>query len=135
MNRNRIWIELDRPLSDVHGEELARKASLMVNRMGVPWPNPIFWSEHSKMFCFVTDEAGSFEEAGDNGHWYNLDWLAKEEPRPSLTKLAPIEGTATVTVLMHEDDSTLLLAALTAMEEGDDLEMPTLAHPFSVTVA
>ena len=74
---NRIWIELEIPKSNEHGDTIAAQASILLKLMGVDYSDPaVFWDSHKQSFCFTVDKAGSFYEASDNGHWYNLDYLA-----------------------------------------------------------
>ena len=75
--KNRVWIELERPSSDEEGERRAELACRMLRRLGVERGTPVFW--HTKgCYCFTIDEAGSYAEAADNGHWYNLDYFGRE---------------------------------------------------------
>lgn len=81
---NRIWIELERPKGDdIHalGHERAALADRLLKRMGV-MPDfkgaRVFWIERKNSYGFTIDEAGGFVEAGDSGHWYNLDYLGRE---------------------------------------------------------
>ena len=73
---NRVWIELEQPSSDEEGERRAKQASRMLKRLGVPYCQAVWWWPKHKAYCFTISTAGCFVEATDNGHWYNLDYLA-----------------------------------------------------------
>lgn len=75
---NRVWIELERSGTDEQMSERAQLLSAMLRKLGVTREQPVFWSPEKQMFCFEIDDAGSFVEAADFGHWYNLDFFGKE---------------------------------------------------------
>jgi len=74
---NRIWIELELPENDKEGHTRAILLSSVLHHLGVKQTNAVFWFPEKKRYCFTIDEGGSFVEATDNGHWYNLDYLAE----------------------------------------------------------
>ena len=76
---NRFWFELELPekLNDEKGEELAAKACIVLNRLGVEGGVPVWWNKKEKRYCFTLDVAGGYVVANDHGHWYNLDYIAK----------------------------------------------------------
>ncbi len=80
ITQNRIWIELELPenFDDKKAEKIAKDACIVLNTMGVDYDIPVWWSSKDKRFCFTMDTAGSFVVADDNGHWYSLDYLAKQ---------------------------------------------------------
>lgn len=66
---NRVWIELERPESIEQGDERARLLSLMLQRLGIGtrcWFDGVY-------YCFTLDAAGTYVQASDRGHWFNLD--------------------------------------------------------------
>jgi len=76
---SRVWIELERPFDEADGEAQAAKLSRWLKSIGVDYGRheTVFWSKRHSRYCFTTDEAGGYVEAGDNGHWYLLDGLIK----------------------------------------------------------
>lgn len=98
---NRFWFEIEYPTKDMGkvvkgrspedvdriGEERAAKACVVLKAIGIdfgPRVNAVWWNKRLKTYCFSTSEAGTFYEASDCGHWFNLDWLAdKNTPKPS----------------------------------------------------
>lgn len=85
---NRVWIELDYPsikdfpdTKDAVAEERAAKLDKLLRKLGY-MPDYkgklVFWFPKKERFCFTQDYGGSYVEAGDNGHWFNLDYLSKE---------------------------------------------------------
>jgi len=75
---NRVWIEIEKPENDKQGHDRAIALGKMLNLLGVPYTQPVFWFPAKGRYCFQVDSGGSFVEAGDNGHWYNLDYLAEK---------------------------------------------------------
>ena len=81
---NRVWIELDITLPNVKGptaEECkamnmkrAALATNMIRRLGSK--REIYWSEQKVCYC-IADSSGSFQEMGDKGHWFNLDFFGR----------------------------------------------------------
>lgn len=87
---NRVWLEIERPPSDlsvdernVIAEERAAKLSKVVEAL-TGLKEAVWWHDRKGRYCFTIDEAGGFVEAGDEGHWYNLDYIASrlEPPKP-----------------------------------------------------
>jgi hypothetical protein len=90
MTMNRIWIELEMPWSEgkprridhALGKRRAELADRAMRKMGI-LPDYkgkiVFWYEDKLHYCFTLDYGGSFVEASDSGHWYNLDYLGREE--------------------------------------------------------
>ena len=78
-NPNRIWIELETDGTNEQNHERARLASVMLKRLGVIYKTPVFWHEKKCVYCFTIDTAGTFVEAVDRGHWYNLNYFGREE--------------------------------------------------------
>jgi len=76
---SRVWIELEQPPGSRHdiGHARAKLACNMLRRLGDKHPEPVFWHEKKHRYCFTIDLAGSFVEAGDNGHWYNLEYFGR----------------------------------------------------------
>jgi hypothetical protein len=95
MTSNRVWIEVESPYKDMGktvkgrtreeadriGTERAQALTRMLHRLGIlpQMKNIVWWdtSERRKGYCWTLDEAGSYVEANDHGHWYNLDWLGR----------------------------------------------------------
>lgn len=77
MTAHRVWIELEQPKNQEDGEKRAALLSAMLKKLGVDrgiYPI-VFWAHGS--YCFTTADSGTFVEASDKGHWFNLDFLAK----------------------------------------------------------
>ena len=74
---NRIWIELELPENDKQGEYIAEQACAVLKKMGIEYDTPVWWNPKKQRYCFTMDSGGSYVIADDNGHWYNLDYLAK----------------------------------------------------------
>lgn len=76
---NRIWIELDKPKNDAHGQEQVRLANNMLRRLldmpkGEP---PTVYFEYAGGKYHYGNITGTIELA-DNGHWMNLDYLGRD---------------------------------------------------------
>ena len=88
--QNRVWIELERPSAswpDRHaiGHARAKAASNMLRRLMKPedveryaQADPVFWNEDKYRYCFVLDSSGAYVEAGDDGHWFSLDYYGRD---------------------------------------------------------
>ena len=76
---NKFWFELELPKKNYDGHEIAKKACILLNKMGIDYTNPVWWNSKKHCYCFTIDSAGSYVEAGDNGNWYNLDYLTKDD--------------------------------------------------------
>ena len=74
MTMNRIWLEIERDADKLVNHERAEKFTNLLVKLGST--NQIWFSEAVNQYCVVTDEAGSFLELDDNGHWFNLDGLS-----------------------------------------------------------
>jgi hypothetical protein len=76
--KHRVWIELERPADATEGHARAKLASRMLVRLGLSRPDTIWWNERAERYCVTTDEAGTFLECVDNGHWFNLDHFGRD---------------------------------------------------------
>jgi len=83
---NRVWIELEYPdtklpTAEYHrlAKERADRASKMLKRLGVEFGVPVFWFPDKAAYCFTIDNGGSYVQASDAGHWYNLDYFGRDE--------------------------------------------------------
>ncbi len=94
--QHRVWIEIEHPSyshgkvvkgrtpeeRDAIGEERAALVSRLLGRMGVMptyQGKRVFWWPDKGRYCWTLDEAGTFTECSDHGHWYSLDHLGREE--------------------------------------------------------
>lgn len=78
---NRVWMELDRPENDEQGHARAAALTRLLAKLGFQprkGGETVWWWPEKGRYCFTLDEAGGFVEAGDNGHWFNLDYLSRE---------------------------------------------------------
>lgn len=78
---DKVWIELPVPRDDAHGHEIAKKANRMLARLRGPFHNPA--TENQFMWDPVRKQWGlgsimGFATLGDNGEWFNLDYLGRE---------------------------------------------------------
>lgn len=83
---NRVWIELDPPASNDEGHTRAEAACRMLKRCGLDFGAnrlAVWWNERKQHYCFTLDGSGTFVEANDHGHWYNLDYFGRQEDHPS----------------------------------------------------
>lgn len=70
---NRVWLEIERDADKATNHERAEKLTNLLGKLGST--KEVWFNETAKHYCIVTDEAGSFAELTDNGHWFNLDGL------------------------------------------------------------
>tara|TARA_R110000823_G_scaffold146319_2_gene276623 strand:- start:412 stop:633 length:222 start_codon:yes stop_codon:yes gene_type:complete len=71
---NKVWIEIERDADKAVNHERAEKFTNLLIKLGSK--NIIWFSERVNRYCVTTDEAGSFLELTDSGHWFNLDGLS-----------------------------------------------------------
>lgn len=71
---NKVWIEIEKGADKAINHERAEKFTNLLVRLGSQ--NKIWFSERVNQYCITTDEAGSFLELDDSGHWFNLDNLS-----------------------------------------------------------
>ena len=77
---SRIWFEVEPPSkfeSDAEMETYARKINLFFNRVGFTYDVLFFRELRSgcREWSFVTNTAGTYVEAPENGFWFNADFL------------------------------------------------------------
>lgn len=75
---DRVWIELKKPTSDDHGEQIAAKANRMLRLLGHP-DERFRWSPHEGRYLVGSPSRGEVVCA-DNGHWFDLDYLSMDAP-------------------------------------------------------
>ena len=68
-----IWLEIERGTDKDVNHDRAEKFTNLLVKLGST--KQIWFNEAVNQYCVVTDEAGSFLELDDNGHWFNLDEL------------------------------------------------------------
>jgi hypothetical protein len=74
---NRVWIELEKPVDDAHGEKIAELATRMLNRLSPEDKGYKFmWSEDRHMYMY--GNTMGFMYLTDRGQWFNLDHLGRE---------------------------------------------------------
>lgn len=82
-HKDRIWIELDRPkgLSATDRiefcERQAELATKLLHRLGVNKDQRFYWSERD--LCYCLGGPMGYLVLTDNGHWFNLKYLATGE--------------------------------------------------------
>lgn len=82
----RVWIELERPsgITDEEAEEHCRLANNLMRRLYKPehvkegrdW---FWWDSKKRCYNVTIDEAGGFMNCADNGHWFSLEYLGRDE--------------------------------------------------------
>lgn len=86
MTHNRVWIELDlysepgatgrRAVIDATVcRQRAKQLSAMLRKLGLKGTDYVWFSDRDGRYCFGQVE---YVTATDNGHWFNLDWLAAD---------------------------------------------------------
>lgn len=89
---NRVWLELDPPADNATGHLRAEALTRMLRRLGSdfgPNRNACWWNERKQRYCFTLDASGTFVEASDHGHWYNLDYFGRADEVDPSTLDAP----------------------------------------------
>lgn len=88
-----VWIELPLYESDDECREAVEKLNRMMERMdcGIKQPRQKFrfsseTDRRPKHYQLVDGPSGSFRELGDNGEWFNLDYLGRENDDPETFK-------------------------------------------------
>ena len=74
---NRIWFEIERDTDKSVNHERAKKVTDLLIKLGST--QEIWFDETTKHYCIRTDNAGSFAELTDSGHWFNLDKLVASD--------------------------------------------------------
>jgi len=80
----RVWIELEYPKGgdDELGKKRAKLASRMLDRLSPPerpGQDTFWWHSTKKMYCVTIDAAGGFLMCNDNGHWFRLSHLGRQD--------------------------------------------------------
>lgn len=79
---NRVWIELERDGDALVNEARAALVSRMLVRLGCEAsPEPIWWNERARRYCYNKFGHGGFVELSDDGEWFNLDYLGSADPK------------------------------------------------------
>lgn len=76
---NRVWIELEKPRDDAHGEEIARLATNMLRRLDDADDKDnrrFWWNAHRQVYEYGNPMG--FQGLPDRGNWFNLDYLGRE---------------------------------------------------------
>jgi len=74
--KNRVWIELELHPDDAVCEARAAALSQLLHKLGSA-PDRVWWDSRSHRYSLTIDDGGSYITLADNGHWFNLDYLAK----------------------------------------------------------
>ena len=70
---NRVWLEIERDADEAINHERAEKLTNLLSKLGST--KEVWFNETAKHYCIVTDDAGTFLELTDSGHWFDLDWF------------------------------------------------------------
>jgi len=73
---NCIWIEIENHQDAVLNEDAAKAVNKMLKKLDVTYGG-FEWNQHAGMYHFVEYASGSFFELPEDGHTFNLDYLAK----------------------------------------------------------
>ena len=76
-----VWIELPKPKNSADATDIAEKANRMMKRLGNVGGYRWHWSEHERRWCWG-DNMG-YVVLNDNGNWFNLDYLGRDERQPN----------------------------------------------------
>lgn len=71
---NKVWIEIERDADRAVNHERADKFTNLLGKLGST--KQVWFNETVNRYCIVTDDAGSFVELTDSGHWFSLDGLS-----------------------------------------------------------
>lgn len=74
---DRVWIELERTAGEE--EVIAEKATKMLHKLGFSESVKFWWSEKNYRYCLTVDPSGHFIQLDDDGHWFNLDFIAETQ--------------------------------------------------------
>ena len=72
----KIWIELERDADSTVNDHRANLANKLLRKAGATYDH-YWWNERTSSYCVNIDSGGSFLECDDDGHWFNLDFLAR----------------------------------------------------------
>lgn len=72
---NKIWIELEQPENEAHGEAVAKLANNVLCKIGIV-NREFFWDSKNCTWCIGNDMG--YTALSDNGEWFNLDYLGKD---------------------------------------------------------
>lgn len=73
---NRVWIEIERGQDDAKNVERAEAFTKMLNKLGIQ-SCKVEWNKTTKFYEYTNLESQSFIDLVDDGHFFNLDYLAK----------------------------------------------------------
>jgi|TARA_B110000259_G_scaffold53670_2_gene63226 hypothetical protein len=78
-----VWIELQKPDEQYTAEEICDNANKMLNKLGISHKAfiPNKGRKYGVDYIHQQGNDGSFTYMEDNGHWFNLEYLAKENEK------------------------------------------------------
>jgi len=79
-----VWIELQEPSDEYTAQEIVDNANKMLNKLGVKGNRFAVNKErkYGTHYLHVQGD-GQFSYCEDHGHWFNLEFLAKENSNGS----------------------------------------------------
>lgn len=77
MKKSRVWIELEKPDNQEHGEEQCRLANNMLERLGAKGQS-FFYDTRTLGYSLETSPGGCYKELEDDGEWFNLSYFGRE---------------------------------------------------------
>jgi len=85
---HRIWVQLDYSRDEKRNHETCLLANKMMRLLGIK--RDCFWfNEERNCFNVTTDNSGCFLELSDNGHWFNLEFLAGTYQEATIPEAKP----------------------------------------------
>lgn len=72
-----VWIEIIRTESAEENHEKAKKFNALLKRLGIEYCE-ISYSERAGRFLHTNKACGSFLTLEDDGHFFNLDFIASQ---------------------------------------------------------
>lgn len=77
MGKSRVWIELEKPDNQEHGEEQCRLANNMLERLGAKGQR-FFYDTRTLGYSLESSSDGCYTELDDDGSWFSLDYFGRE---------------------------------------------------------
>lgn len=79
--KTRVWIELPKMAgaSVERQTDIAVKGTVMLHKLGFNEHVAFWWNGRKNVLCLTLNEAEEFMELPDNGHWFNLNFIATGE--------------------------------------------------------
>jgi len=78
--KRKVWIELESKglFTDEQRHEITVRGNVMLRKLGYNQSVVFWWNERKKCYCLTMNETEEFLELPDNGHWFDLNFIAKQ---------------------------------------------------------